>query len=178
MAEKITIARPYAKAVFELAQREQNLSRWSRVLKVLADAVAAPAVAALIDAPEVAAAKRAEIIIEICGDMLDERGRNLLRLLSEKRRLDYLPEIAAEFERLRAAAEAIVDVELAAPIEIDPERRSEVEAALKRRLGHDVRVHYVLDEALLGGAVIRAGDLVIDGSIRGRLERLAAAMSH
>lgn len=177
MAEKTTIARPYAKAVFELARADDAFARWGDALAALADIARVPAVAAMIGAPRVTADKRAGVLIEIAGDALDKNGRNFVRLLSEKHRLDCLPEIAAEYERLRAEAEAVVDVEMRAPIEVDAERRNQIAAALKRRLGRDVRLHCVLDDSLVGGAVIRAGDIVIDDSIRGKLTRLAAAMT-
>ncbi|HET7675437.1 MAG TPA: F0F1 ATP synthase subunit delta [Gammaproteobacteria bacterium] len=177
MAEKTTIARPYAKAVFELAQAEKALPRWGDTLNALADLVRVPAVAALIAAPEVTAEKRAGILIEIAGDALDAQGRNLVRLLAEKHRLDCAPEIADEYERLRADAERVVDVEVRAPIEVDAALQQRFVAGLKHKLGRDVRLHCVVDDSLVGGAVIRAGDIVIDDSIRGKLAKLAAAMS-
>ncbi|MGH8290042.1 MAG: F0F1 ATP synthase subunit delta [Steroidobacteraceae bacterium] len=178
MAERTTIARPYATAVFDLAVDDGDLPRWNEQLRTLAELVAIPAVGALIAATDVSGERRAAILTEACGDALDPPGRNLVRLLSENKRLGYLPEILAEYARLRAQAEATIDVKLWASTAIDVAHQASVEAALKRRLGRAVRLHCVVDESLVGGAVIRAGDLVIDGSIRGKLERLAAAMSH
>jgi F-type H+-transporting ATPase subunit delta len=177
MAEKTTIARPYARAVFDLARTDDALAHWGEQLRALTDIVHVPAVAALIETPEVTGEKRAGILIEIAGDALDARGRNLVRLLSEKHRLDCVPEIAAEFERLRSEAEAVVDVEMRSAVEVDPERRAAIVAGLKRRLGRDVRLHCVVDDSVVGGAVLKAGDTVIDDSIRGRLDKLAAAMT-
>lgn len=178
MAERTTIARPYAKAVFDLAVESGDLPRWSGELRQLAELVAVPAAGMLIAATEVSDERRAAILLDACGNALDARCRNLVRLLSANKRLGYIPEILAEYERLRAAAEATMDVELRATTMIDAAHQASLEAALKRRLGRDVRLHCVIDEGLVGGAVIRAGDLVIDGSIRGKLERLTAAMSH
>jgi F-type H+-transporting ATPase subunit delta len=177
MAEKATIARPYAKAIFELAEAGGALARWSGVLATLVEIARVPAVVALIDAPEVTAEKRAGVLIEIAGDTLDGEGRNLVRLLSEEHRLDCLAEIAAEYSRLRAAAEAVIDVEVRSAVELDAERQAEFEQGLKRRLHRDVRLHCVVDDSVVGGAMIRAGDMVIDDSIRGRLDKLATAMT-
>lgn len=177
MAEKTTIARPYARAVFDLARTDDALAHWGEQLRALTDIVHVPAVAALIETPEVTGEKRAGILIEIAGDALDARGRNLVRLLSEKHRLDCVPEIAVEYERLRSEAEAVVDVEMRSAVEVDAERQAAIAAGLKRRLGRDVRLHCVVDEDVVGGAVLKAGDTVIDDSIRGRLDKLAAAMT-
>lgn len=178
MAERTTIARPYAKAVFDLAVDAGKLPHWNAQLRALDQLVAIPAVGALISATEVSEERRAAVLTAACADALDAQGRNLLRVLSENKRLGYMPEILAEYERLRAAAESTVDVELRAPAPVDAARQASLAAALKHRLGQEVRLHCVVDPSLVGGAVIRAGDLVIDGSIRGTLERLAAAMSH
>jgi F-type H+-transporting ATPase subunit delta len=177
MAEKTTVARPYAKAVFELAQAGDGLAPWSAMLQALVEIAAVPAVQALIDAPEVTAETRAGILIEIAGEALDGHGRNFVRLLSEKHRLDCLSEIADEYEQRRAEAEAVMDVEMRSAVEVDAERQATIAAGLKRRLGRDVRLHCVVDDSVIGGAVLRAGDTVIDDSIRGRLDKLAATMS-
>lgn len=178
MAEKITIARPYAKAVFELAQEHKALAHWSETLQGLAELVAIPTVEALINDPMVTPAKRAAVLIEACGDKLDTAGANLLKVLSENRRLDILPEIAADFENLKALAENTIEVEFRAPVELDEAEHDKLVAALRKRLGREVELHALVDESLLGGAVIRAGDIVIDGSVKTRLHRLASEMVH
>jgi F-type H+-transporting ATPase subunit delta len=176
MAEKITIARPYAKAVFELAKAAKALDHWSDTLKGLAELVAIPAVQVLINDPMVTPAKRAAVLIDACGKELDTQGANLLEVLSENRRLDILPEIAADFEHLKALAENTIEVEYRAPMALDEAEQEKLVAALRKRLGREVELHAVIDESLLGGAVIRAGDVVIDGSVRTRLQRLASEM--
>lgn len=177
MAEKLTVARPYANAVFELAQTTGTLAEWSEALDGLVQVSRVPAVAALIDSPQVAAGKRAAILVEIVGDVLGPHGKNLVRVLSEKKRLGCLPEIAHEYEALRRRAEAVVDVEMRTAIEVKQDRQTTITEGLKRKLGRDVRLHCVVDDKVIGGAVFRAGDIVIDDSIRSRLDKLAAAMT-
>lgn len=177
MAEKTTIARPYARALFELAEADKTVQQWSESLAALSDMAGVPAVVALIDTPEVTAEKRADVLIEIAGDAVGEKGRNLLRLLSQEHRLGCLPEIASEYEAYRSVAEATVDVEVRSAVELDDQRRKAIAASLERRLNRDVRLHPVLDESVVGGAVLQAGDTVIDESIRGKLDTLAAAMT-
>jgi F-type H+-transporting ATPase subunit delta len=107
-----------------------------------------------------------------------EPGRNFLRALAENRRLALLPEIAAQFGKLRAETENVVDVEVIAAREIAAPQERRLAAALKKRLGREVRMHTRIDQSLLGGAIVRAGDLVIDGSLKGRLERLGSALQN
>jgi F-type H+-transporting ATPase subunit delta len=178
MAEKMTVARPYARAVFEIARESDALAGWSAFLERGSRAVADARVQALIGNPAVSREALAELFIELCGDTAGEHGANFLRLLADNGRMAWLPEIAAEYELLRAEAENIVDVQLTSAIELDEQQRSSFVASLRKRLGRDVRLHCDTDSKLLGGAIIRAGDLVIDGSLLGRLERLAGAVTH
>ncbi len=120
----------------------------------------------------------ADLLIDICGEQADTLGRNFLRVLAENGRIGCLPDIRLEYERLRAEAENIVDVEISSAVPLSDEQREKYAEARRKRLGKTVRLHCEVDETLLGGAVIRAGDLVIDGSLRGRLDRLAGAVKH
>jgi F-type H+-transporting ATPase subunit delta len=178
MAERKTLARPYAKALFELARAEQALPRWSEVLARLSEIIAEPQVQRVLDSPQATVKERGEVVIAIGGEALDQQARNLVRLLSENRRLSLIPDIAADYGALKAASENTIDVELSAPVPVDEAEQTRIRQALQTRLGRDVKLHCELDESLLGGAVIRAGDLVIDGSLKSRLERLTAAMVH
>jgi len=178
MAEKMTVARPYARAVFEIAREEGALAGWSEFLERGARSAADERVQALIGNPAVSRESLAELFIELCGDAAGSHGASFLKLLADNGRMAWLPEIAAEYEALRAEAENIVDVQLTSAVELDAAQRESFVASLRKRLGRDVRLHCDTDEKLLGGAVIRAGDLVIDGSLSGRLERLAGAVTH
>jgi F-type H+-transporting ATPase subunit delta len=178
MAEKITVARPYARAVFELARERDAFARWSGLLAIAARVAADPAFSKLLGNPRVEDRKLADVVIELCGDEADELGGNFIRLLADNDRLAYLPEISQEFEMLRAEAEKIVDIVVTSAVALDEPQQQKIAAAMGERLGSNVRLHCDIDESLLGGAVVRAGDLVIDGSLRGRLDRLAGALTH
>jgi F-type H+-transporting ATPase subunit delta len=178
MAEKMTVARPYARAVFEIAREDDRLAGWSEVLQRGSAAVEDERIQALIGNPAVSRRALAELFIELSGDAAGDSGPNFLRLLADNGRMAWLPEIAAEYELLRAEAENVVDVQLTSAVELDEAQREDFAASLRKRLGRQVRLHCDTDTKLLGGAIIRAGDLVIDGSLFGRLERLAGAVTH
>jgi len=178
MAEKSTVARPYAKAIFELASDGDSMAAWSELLTVAAEVARDRGFKELLGSPLMEDQQLADLVIDVCGERADQLGRNLIRVLAENDRLAYLPEIDLEFERLRAEAEQIVDVQVTSSIELGEAQQQKIAAAMGERLGKNVRLHCEIDESLLGGAVVRAGDLVIDGSLRGRLERLAGALTH
>jgi F-type H+-transporting ATPase subunit delta len=180
MAERITIARPYAKAVFMLALADKRLPQWSAALRAAAGVVADPRVMVLLGNPGVSADQLVGLVTEIGGATLgasgfDEQAKNFVRTLAANRRLGFLPEIAARYEQLRADAERTVDVTVTSAVELSAEQQARYSDAMRRRLEREVRLHCELDPGLLGGAVIRADDLVIDGSVRSALSQLAAA---
>jgi len=176
MAEKVTIARPYAKAAFDYARERKTFAAWSQLLTTAAAVVADERVAKLLNSPRVAPADMAGMVADIAG-AADEQGRNFLGTLAANRRLGLLPEIAAMFETLRAEAENVADVQVTSAVPLDDAQRNRLIAALKKRLNRDVRLQVDIDSSLLGGAIVRSGDLVIDGSLRSRLQRLADAMA-
>jgi len=177
MAERTTTARPYAKAIFALSRKGNTLAATSASLIRAAEVVADPRVHALLGSPHVTAAQLAEFVTGVTGAGLDEYGRNFIALLAQNRRLGFLPEIAALFEQMKADVENAVDVEVIAATALSPEQESRYAAALQKKLGRSVRLHTKVDGSLLGGAVLKAGDLVIDGSIKGRLDRLAVELT-
>jgi len=177
MAEKRTIARPYAKALFELALGQKKLGEWSEALAVAATVVADERVKKLLTSPHVTVEQVADLVSGVVGAKLNEEGRNFIRVLAANRRLGYLPEIAAIFDKLKAAEENTVDVSVTSAVPLDKELQQKLARALSARLKRDVRLHCDVNKTLLGGAVVRADDLVIDGSLRGRLERLAAELT-
>ena len=137
-----------------------------------------PEMAALIDSPRFEKSQVAEIIIEICGDKLNDAGKNIIRVLAENDRLEVLPEIAELYEAERAAVEGTVVAEVISATALSDAQQSKIAEALKKRLGREVTLECKTDESLLGGAIIRAGDVVIDGSVIGKLEKLATALAH
>jgi F-type H+-transporting ATPase subunit delta len=175
MAERITIARPYAKAVFKLAHSQKRMPQWSEALRIAASVVADPRVGALLNHPAVSADQLVSLVSDVGGARLDEQARNLIATLAANRRLAYLPEIAARYEQLRADAERTVEVTVTSAVELSAAQKAHYADALAKRLGREVRLSCLTDPSLLGGAVVRADDLVIDGSVRAGLSQLAAA---
>ncbi len=181
MAELATLARPYAKAVFELARDGHvdgnRYGQWSAILGGLSQAVSDPKVAAWIGHPALGRGQLADDLIGALGDKLDPQGRNLLKLLTEYDRLKLAPAIATEFEALRAEAERRIEVEIATAAPVDDAQKTTLVDAIKRKLGgREVDVRWAQDESLLAGARITAGDMVIDASVTGELERLRHAL--
>ena len=177
MAELSSIARPYAQAVFELAKDSGHYGPWSEALEFLAKVAADKDMAALFSNPRVSRQQAADIVIELLGEAVGDEPKNLVRLLAQNRRLQALSAILKQYELLRAEAERTIRAELESALPISDEEQRRIAGALKTRLGREVELVVTTNRELVGGAVIRAGDLVIDGSIRARLERLAAAVS-
>jgi len=178
MAEALTIARPYAQAVFLFASEHHVMKDWSDMLGLLAVVATDPDMARMIDNPQLTKTQLADLFIGVGGERLNEKCHNFIRVLSVARRLQRLPEISALFEIQRRAAEQTVSAELITAYPASVAQQAAVTAALKQRLERDIDLKCTTDTALLGGAIIRAGDLVIDGSVRGKLERLGTALSH
>lgn len=177
MAERITIARPYAKAIFGLARSTQRLQPWSAVLQLAAAISADARVRPLFGNPHVSAEQLVELLTGVGGTAFDADARNLIATLAANRRLAFLPEIAATYERLRAEHERTVEVTVTSAVELSAAQRERLSAALQKRLAREVHLHSEIDPKLLGGAVLRADDLVIDGSLAGGLAQLAARVA-
>lgn len=177
MAERITIARPYAKAIFALARGAQRLGEWSGVLQTAAAIAGDARVRPLFGNPHVSAEQLVGLFTDVGGERFDAAARNLMATLASNRRLAFLPEIAKSYEKLRAEHERVLDVTVTSAVELSAVQRERLTAALRKRLDHDVRLHSEIDSTLLGGAVLRADDLVIDGSVQGGLAQLAARVA-
>jgi F-type H+-transporting ATPase subunit delta len=175
MAENVTLARPYARAAFELARDAGQLAEWSVALRDMAEASEHSMLKPLLNDPAISPKQISEIIITGCG-LSDGPMTNFVRLLAEGRRLGTLVEIAAQFEAYRSEEEKTIDVEVTSAAQLDEAQQKRLAESLQKRLGRSVRLHVSLDESLLGGAVVKAGDLVIDGSVRTRLSQLAQSI--
>ncbi|HWL63315.1 MAG TPA: F0F1 ATP synthase subunit delta [Steroidobacteraceae bacterium] len=171
MADRLTVARPYARAAF--AQAGSNLGSWSEALGRAAAAVGDARVRALFGSPKVSAQQLAGLVADVAGPSLDQNGRNFLQLLAENGRLQFLPEISQLFDKLKAEAEHVVDVSITSAAPMGEDEQQKLVTALETRFKRKVRVQSAVDPSLIGGAVVRAGDLTIDGSVKARLERLA-----
>ncbi|HEY2782704.1 MAG TPA: F0F1 ATP synthase subunit delta [Steroidobacteraceae bacterium] len=173
MAEKTTVARPYAKAAFQEALGLKHLPQWSQTLQAAATAVRDPRVHELLSSPAVSGEDLAQFVMGVTGAPLDERGQNFFRTLAENHRLGFLPEISTLFDQYKDEAESVVDVTVTSAAPLDGDRQAALSKALERKLKRSVRVHWATDSRLIGGAVLRAGDTVIDGSLLSRLKRIA-----
>jgi len=173
MSEKTTIARPYAQAVFELSREDGSSARWSASLALLNKIVADDQMQKLLGNPKIDREQLQEIVISIGGDELLPQCRNFVKVLLEARRLQFMPQILQLFEAMRAEAEGTVDVEVRAAYELDQAQKDSIAKGVAARLGRKVNINAIVDESLIGGALIRANDSVIDASMRGRLTELA-----
>jgi F-type H+-transporting ATPase subunit delta len=175
-AEKTTIARPYAEALFNRATESKKLDKWSQALALLSAIASDEQVAAVIANPSVERENVAKLVISVCGKVLDAEGKNLVKLLVENDRLDVMPEIADLYEALKNEAQGAIDALVIAPYAVKPAEQKMLAEALKKKLGRDVRITSEVDPDLIGGAIIRAGNLVIDGSVSGQLRKLATEL--
>jgi F-type H+-transporting ATPase subunit delta len=177
MAERATIARPYAKAAFAYARETGALDQWSVWLQTARDIVRSEEFGKLSSSPSVSDKQLLELIAGICGAALDAHGRAFLDLLAENDRMGFLPEIAARFEELKAEDQNVADVEIVSAVTLDAAQQQRLAGALRTRLRRDVRLHCTVDPKLVGGAVVRSGDLLIDGSLVNKLERLGTVLT-
>ncbi len=176
MAETSTLARPYAQAIFSLALADNNLKAWSDKLALLKEVASNETMAEVISSPDVSDKQVLDLFKDICKDGLDEQGMNFLKLAAENGRLDIIPEIADMFEALRAEAEGSIEAQVISAYAVNAAQKKSIAEALKKKLGRDVTITTKTDKSLLGGVIIRAGDMVIDGSVKTQLEKITHAL--
>jgi len=182
MADTSTIARPYAKALFDLATAKRQLSVWSNALRAAATVVADASAKRALSNPAFDDGARAALVGSIAsaikgGELFaTPEGKNLLQILAENDRLTVLPQIAAQFDLLKAEAENKVNVTVTSATPVDKALADQIKKSLEQRLKRTVELTLNVDASLIGGAVIQADDMVIDGSVRTRLQRLTEAL--
>jgi F-type H+-transporting ATPase subunit delta len=177
MAELNTVARPYTKAAFEFAQEKGNLDQWSTMLSTAAVVANDSVMANVLGNPALTSEQKAGAMVSVCKDPLDEAGENFIRLLAGNQRLGLLQEVNAQFEQLKANLLKSVDIDLTTAYELDEQQQQKLTQALSAKLGRDVTLTSTVDKTILGGVVVRTQDLVIDGSVRARLAKLAEALN-
>ena len=186
MADNNTVARPYAQAAFEVAQESNAMAEFSASFAAAKDLLSDGEVVVFLGRPSLGDEQRLEFLQGLFVAAVGEgstfaggskHGTNFLKLLLENGRVGVLPEIADQFEALKAKVENTVDAVVTSAAPLSAERQQELTKTLSAKLGRDVRLTTEIDENLIGGAVIRAGDVVIDGSLRARLEGLANALT-
>lgn len=177
MIEPITLARPYARAAFEHARGAGELAQWQDALDQLAAVTRDHKVSVMLKSPNQTAQQRAENLAALVGDSLPESVVNLLMIMADNGRLSLLPEVAALFEQFKQAVESTVTVVVTSAYPLSDDETRVLSETMTSKLDRSVTLTSETDPSLLGGAIIRADDLVIDGSVRGRLDKLAGALT-
>ncbi|MXZ80727.1 MAG: F0F1 ATP synthase subunit delta [Gammaproteobacteria bacterium] len=176
MPSQSNIARPYAQALFQLAQEQDNLAGWHEQLQLLATVAEDTRLQELAANPRISSSRLTGLILDVCDGSLDEFGRNLVNLIVQNGRLSAMADIAEAYAACRAEAERTVNATMITAAPIDKGQQDSFSRALREKLGRTVELEFEVDEALIGGAVIRAGDWVVDGSVKAQLERLVGVI--
>ncbi|MEM1080741.1 MAG: F0F1 ATP synthase subunit delta [Pseudomonadota bacterium] len=172
MLAETTLARPYARAAFDLAEQSGTTEAWRQSLALAADVVETDSASRVIRHPKIAPGQIVGLFSDVLGEHLTDPFRHFLEVLMHYRRLPLIPEIFAQFETLRRASEHRLKVHVTSAIELDAGQREQLASRLQQRFGAEVDMDTDVDQDLLGGLIVRAGDRVIDASLRGRLEQL------
>ncbi|EPC00735.1 hypothetical protein L861_13165 [Litchfieldella anticariensis FP35 = DSM 16096] len=177
MTETSTVARPYAKAAFEYARDHEELETWSELLGKLGQVASVSEMQKILSHPKLDTTRKVEILIEVSEAEVNDAARRFLDHLGEKGRLSALAAIAQQFEVFRAEHDRRVEVTIVSAFELNAKQQETLGSALKKRLDREISITTQVDPSLLGGVILRAGDTVIDGSVRGRLNRLHETLS-
>ncbi len=172
MAERTTIARPYADAAFQIARDENALARWSEMMKLARAVGEDPQMTDALTSPRLDASEKASLFLDVAGDRFSAPMRNFVRILIEADRVELLPEIAALFETMRNDAEGVAQATIESALPMSETQVADITAALAKRFGKRIEASTSINSALIGGARIAVGDSVIDGSVRGKLEQM------
>ena len=176
MSELATLARPYAAAVFKRAKETGSSEKWSKTLAFLASILSDQRLSSFINNPKVSNEGLSGLMLDISAGQIDAEGANFLKLLVQNRRLNLVPHIVKIFEAYKAEDEGYLDVEVHAAYEFSDEGRQDFSARLEKRLGKKVNMNVTVDKSLIGGVLVRAGDKVIDGSVKGQLQHMQKAL--
>ena len=175
MSELTTVARPYAKAAFDFAVEKDAIAKWQEMLAFAGEVAANEDMHQLLTGA-VAADTLADIFNNVCGEQLDEHGQNLVKVLAENKRLAALPEISTLFDAFKSDYDKEIEVDVTSASTLTAAQQTELVASLEKRLARKVKLNCNVDPALIAGMVINAGDTVIDGSVKSKLNRLADAL--
>ena len=176
MAEVVTIARPYAVAVYRLAKEKNTLPQWSEMLAFASAVVADPQMSALIENPDVSSRQLEGLFLAVCGSRLDAAGGNLIKLLVEYGRLALLPMVAALFEELKAQDEGVLEAEITVASKLDKTQLKSLVSRLESRFKSRIEAREIVDPGVIGGIKIVVGDTVIDATVRAQLQEMAYAL--
>lgn len=173
MAELVTVARPYAKAAFKFADESKTTAEWSAMLAFSAAVISEKSVALALGNPQLTSDKKAELFVGVCGDKLNAAGKQFIQELARNKRLGALPQVSALFEAFLAEQQRKQNVSVVSAYELSAAEKETLKKALAKKLGKEIALQSEVDKTLIGGVVIRAGDLVIDNSVRGKLQQLS-----
>jgi F-type H+-transporting ATPase subunit delta len=176
MSELATLARPYAAAVFKRAKETQSATNWSKSLAFMSEILKNQDISVVVDNPKVDKQSLSALMLNICQGHVDEENVNLLKLLVHNNRLHLVPTIAKLFEAYKAEDEGYMEVEVMTAYPLSKEAKQEFTATLEKNFGKKIHMKVVVDKSLIGGVLVRAGDKVIDGSIKGRLQHMKKAL--
>lgn len=177
MAENVTIARPYAEAVFKLAREKNALDKWSEMLAFLELVVTAPQVQSVIGNPNFSAARIESLLLGVCGEKIDGRGRNLVQVLTRNDRLLLLPAIRVLFEQRKAEQEGVLEAKISSAFPLSDEQVKQLVSGLEGKYKRRVVAQVSVEPELIGGVRIAAGDEVLDATVRGKLDTMRAALT-
>lgn len=179
MQSRTTIARPYAQAIFETASEEKKLPEWSTMLRLLTMVATDLQMRAVLANPKWDAAASHDLFLSVCGQELSKTAKSLVKVLANAKRLSFLPQISALYEQLRSVAEGIVKISVISAYELLPDQQTKIAELMAERIGKRVQItDCTIDSSLIGGAIIHSGDTVIDGSLKGRLKKIADTMGN
>lgn len=178
MAEPVTIARPYAEAAFKLAREQNALAAWSDALGLIGAVVADGQMRTLLGAPNVGAAQIGEVILGAIGKNLSGEARNFVQVLAQNRRLELMPQICELFLALRREHEGALEATVISALPVTDAQLQALVSVLEKKYSRKITARVELDPQLIGGLKIMVGDKVIDATVRGRLDAMAAALTH
>lgn len=178
MAELTTLARPYAKAAFEFADSANALDTWSKALQSLSAVITDEKVSIALSNPLATTEQHAQTVIDLMGEELDAKAQNFVCNIAANKRLELLTEISELFDLMKANREQILDVKIQSAFDMTEEQKNKLADALGKNLKRNVSLEVETENSLIGGALIHAGDTLIDGSVKGRLAKLTDAIAH
>ncbi|WP_017444078.1 F0F1 ATP synthase subunit delta [Gayadomonas joobiniege] len=175
MSELTTVARPYAKAAFDYAVENNKVEAWLNMLTFAGEVANNESVQDLLHGTA-SADQLSEIFIKVCDEQLDDHGQNLIKVMADNKRLSALPEVARLFAEFKAEYDKQIDVSVTSAVELDAKQKESLAKSLEERLAKKVKLNCRVDESIVGGLLIQAGDMVIDSTVRGKLDRLATVL--
>jgi len=175
MADLITIARPYAKAAFDFAVEKNDVDQWLEMITFIGQVASNDAVVKMLKATT-ASVEAADLMIKLGGEQLNENGQNFVKVLAQNERLLVLPEVSELFAKYFDEYNKQVDADITSATELNDAQQADLAASLEKRLARKVKLNVSIDKSLVAGVIIRVGDLLIDGSVRGKLARLGSQL--